>query len=677
MPEKRKFHEFLVESEDIVQSISNNLLRMQSSALSSKYPDQELINDIFRSMHTLKGISSTFGFSNLTRLSHRLEDMLDDLRMGRIMLSGRLLDTLFEGIDVLVRLLTCINEKGVENIDINSIMEKIDLFENVEGGCENGSVTPADYLSTEMLNGLNDYELTLLENKIRDGEFLYRIKAGFPVNTIDTEIDRLRETMKKSGEIIALIPVSGFSGNDLISFNIIFSSKEIRTTEMVNEIVKDYLTNIEEIESYNIPHSNVTIEEDKNKGASAKSITKTVRVGIERLDVLLNTVGEIFLLNDTMSQLIKEVKNGSDNNRNVRTMAKASKELYKRLTVLRNDIIDIRLVPISYLFERVSGIVNKLCSELSKDVEIKLSGGDTKLDKAMIEGLADPLMHIIRNAMDHGIEDEEIRIGKGKPQRGTIELSASHRESRIIIDIKDDGAGIDFSKISAVALNRGLITEGENPEETEMVKFLFSPGFSTRASIDEVSGRGIGLDVVAKNIASLGGMIDVESAFGRGTKFSIILPLTLLIARALIVNDSGRQYAIPFNYISEILVFQDHAVKKTGIKEVFNLRGHFIPVIRLQETLVFMQSEQIPHNPPSAKGGRVDLKRKQYVIVVGLAEKRVGIVVDAIKSQREILIKPLNELLGTVPGITGFTEIDSKSVVPVLDVGGIIEKCKV
>lgn len=677
MPEIRKFHEFLAESEDIVHSISGNLHRMQSLALSSKCPDTELINDIFRSMHTLKGLSSMFGFTNLTRLSHRLEDMLDNLRMGRVTLSDRLIDTLFEGINVLVRLLSCINEKGEENIDINSIMEKIDQFEKVEGECENGSVTPVNFMPPEMLNGLNDYELTLLENKIRDGEFLFRINAGFPVNTIDTEIVMLRDTLKKSGEIIALIPISGISGNDLIWFNIIFCSNEIRTTEMVNDIVKDYLTNIEEIESYNIPHSNISAEEDKAKGASAKSITKTVRVDIERLDVLLNTVGEIFLLNDTMSQLIKEVKKGTDNNRNALTMAKASKELYKRLTVLRNDIIDVRLVPINYLFERLSGIVNKLCGDLSKEVEIRVSGGDTKLDKAMIEGLADPLMHIIRNAADHGIEDGKTRMEMGKPQRGTIELSASQRDSRIIIDIKDDGAGVDFSKIRTVALNKGLIKEEDNPADVELLKLLFSPGFSTRSDVDEVSGRGVGLDIVAKNIASLGGMIDVETTYGKGTKFSIILPLTLLIARALIVNDAGRNFAIPFNYISEILVLQDDAVKKTGIKEVFNLRGHFIPVIRLKETLVFTQSGQVPPNPTLVKGGRGDLQVKPYVIVVGIAEKRVGIVVDAIKSQREILIKPLNELLGTVPGITGFTEIDSMSVVPVLDVGGIIDKCKV
>lgn len=703
MPDKKHFHEFLAEAEDIVHSLSNNLGQMRSIAGSSREFNPDIVNDLFRGIHTLKGISATFGFTRLTRLSHKLEDILDNLRLSgnkfsiQLPLQLQLIDTLSEGTDVLIRLLSDINEKGLEDFDITPTLNKIDRIAKDLLECEIATVTSEQYISPDLLSRLNDYEIHLLKAKIREGAFLYKIKAGFPVDTIDVEMEKIQNTLKKFGEIIAFTPASGFSNNDVILFDIIFSSKEIKTEDNISDIIDDTIINIQEVESYNLHGKNISIQEENLSGVSAKSITKTVRVGIEKLDLLLNTVGEIFLLNDTLSQLIKEVKRESGCNRNTINMTKASKELYKRLTGLRNDLIEVRLVPVNFLFDRLSGMVNKLCSALSKDIEIKVYGGDTKLDKAMIEGLADPLMHIIRNAVDHGIEDEMTRHETGKPQRGTVELTASQRDSRIVIEVKDDGAGIDFKKIHAVALERGLIHEDENIDEMALLKFIFSPGFSTSIDVNEVSGRGVGLDVVAKNIAALGGMIDVETNPGRGTKFSIILPLTLLIARALIVNEDSRNFAIPFNYISEILVLKDDSIKKTGIKDVFNIRGHFIPVVRLKDALAFVYEASVsePDPVPDMTGSYWNIRNnsdrylqneheilsrkkiKHYIIVVGLAEKRVGIVVDSIKSQREILIKPLNELLGDVPGISGFTEIDSNSVVPVLDVGGLIEKCKI
>lgn len=693
MPDKTSLQEFLVEAEDIVHSISDNFRQMQSIASSSKDINPDIVNELFRGLHSLKGLAATLGFTRLTMLSHRLEDLLGDIRLERITISNQLMDTLFEGIDVIIRMLSNINDKGTEGFDISFILEKIEQFEKDHGNWENNSITAEAFISPELVNGLSEYEIKRLKAKIEADEFVYKIKAGFTVKTIDEEMERLQGVLKKVGEIISLTPASGFSSDDIIFFDIVFASKDIKTEYELDDILEVKRIIMHKVESLRIPEHNMSVHEEKTSVSSARSITKTVRVDIERLDVLLNTVGEIFLLNDTLSQVIKNIKMEYGRNKDILTMNKASKGLYKRLTVLRDDLIDLRLVPVSYLFDRLSDMANKLCRELSKGIEIKLYGGDTTLDKSMIEGLADPLMHIIRNAVDHGIEDEKTRCESGKPKNGTIELTASHKDSKINIEIKDDGAGIDFRKILAVALKEGLIQNDENPNELELLELLFRPGFSTRNDISQISGRGVGLDVVAKNIAALGGMIDIETNYGKGTKFSIVLPLTLLIAKALMVIESGRNYAIPFNYISEIIALKDNAIKKTGIKEVFNIRGHFIPVIRLKDALKFNQETHnslmpvkgIESNNLSNKDRLPDevshpLYRKasgQHVIVVGLAEKRAGIVVDKIKSQREILIKPLNELIGFVPGITGFTEIDSKSIVPVLDVGGIIEKCKI
>lgn len=693
MPDKSNLQEFLAEAEDIVYSLSDNFRQMQSIASSSKDITPDIVNDFFRGLHSLKGISATLGFTRLTMLSHRLEDLLNNIRLERITISNQLLDTLFEGIDVIIRMLSNINDKGTEGFDISFIMEKIEQFQKDNDNWENSSITAGSFMKTELFNVLSEYEINRLKAKIEAGEFAYTINAGFSVKTIDEEMAGLQCILKKVGEIISITPASGFSGEDIIFFDVVFASKDIKTEYQMNDILKVNKIIVHNVESLRIPGQNILFNAEEGPVSSARSITKTVRVGIERLDVLLNTVGEIFLLNDTLSQMVKNIKMEYGRKEDILTMSKASKGLYKRLTVLRDDLIDLRLVPISYLFDRLSGIANRVCRELSKGIEIKLYGGDTTLDKSMIEGLADPLMHIIRNAVDHGIEDEKTRSESGKPKNGTIELTASHKDGKINIEIKDDGAGIDFKKILAVGLKNGLIKNDENPDEIELLEFLFMPGFSTKNDISEISGRGVGLDVVAKNIAALGGMIDIETNYGKGTKFSIILPLTLLIAKALMVIESGRNYAIPFNYISEIIALNDNAIKKTGIKEVFNIRGHFIPVVRLNEALKYNQEAHsslspvkgIESNNLSNKDSLPDevnppLCRKasgQHIIVVGLAEKRVGIVVDKIKSQREILIKPLNELIGFIPGITGFTEIDSKSVVPVIDVGGIMEKCKV
>jgi two-component system chemotaxis sensor kinase CheA len=317
------------------------------------------------------------------------------------------------------------------------------------------------------------------------------------------------------------------------------------------------------------------------------------------------------------------------------------------------------MVPVDYMFDRLSRAAKRLSGELSKEVAVEFSGGDTKLDKSMIEELADPLMHIIRNAVDHGIECEKIRLERGKPAAGTIKVMVSQKERGILIEVEDDGGGIDINKIYDVALGKGLIKRGEQIDEKRLIGFIFQPGFSTSKTVNDVSGRGVGLDVVAKNIAHLSGMIDVDTRSEKGTKFRITLPLTLLIVRALIVSESGREFAIPFNSISENLILRDSNVKKIGGREVIDIRGNFMPLIRLKDILRFA-------GEGLTEGGAKE-KDKRYVVVIGVAEKRAGIVVDKIKGQREVLIKPLGKLLCNVSCVSGFAEIDAKKILPVLD----------
>lgn len=664
MPHNQKHQEFLVEAEDIIHSLGKNLSQLQVLSASSKDVNPGIVSDLFGGIHTLKGLSSILGFEKITTLSHKLEDLLENLRLGQIEISAHLVDILSEGVDMLTRLLTNISDKGGEYLRIDPLLDKIG--KTLEGQETRGErfLTEPVSVGPDLISGLSDYEAHRLMDNLKQGASVYRIKASFSVDTIDGDVARLQVRLTRCGEVIAFIPASGFSAEKCICFDVIFATREVTREDDLKEIIKGEKINIHGIESFDIPKDESEPINNSLPELSAKGITRTVRVGIESLDALLNNAGEISLLNDTIFQTVKDLKTRYGHDKSILDLHKTSKELCKRLSVLRHDLIEIRMVPISQIFDRITKVVEKLCKDLHKDIRIEVYGGDNKLDKAMIEGLVDPLMHIIRNAVDHGIEEREVRLAAGKPGVGTICLRAVQKEKKILIEVEDDGGGIDFKKIYSTALERDLINQEKEIDEKRLTKLLFQPYFSTRDTVNEVSGRGVGLDVAAKNIASLGGMIDVESRSGKGAKFSITIPLTLLIARALIVSESGRSFAIPFNTISENFILKSKEIKRVGGREVFNVRGNYIPLFRLRDVFRFT----------SAKDGLTPRDNKEYVIVVGLGEKRAGIVVKSIEGQREILLKPLSELLGSVPGIAGFTEIDTKRILPVIDVRDILER---
>lgn len=669
MSDNPQHQEFLIEAEDIVQGLNKNLRKLQTSSISSNDLSPDIVNELFRGIHSLKGIASILGFSKIAVLSHKLEDLLEDMRSGWIKLTPSLIDVLFEGVDLLIRLLADIHDKGTEASDTAPFLDKIPEAIKGQTTCGFTGTEDSFYIKPELLHGLSDHEVHRLMGNLRKGAFLYRITAGFSGDTFDEEIVRLHEKLATIGEVIALIPASGFSAEKGIVFEIIFTSTQIGIQDSIGSTVQEGAVTLQDLELIDIPGQKTTPTGGQPAELPSKSITMAVRVDIERLDTLLNDVGEIFLLSDTLFLETKELKKQYAGNKGLHEIYKASRELSKKLSLLRDDLIEVRMVPIGHMFDRLSRIVEKLSKELSKEIKVEIKGHETKLDKSVIEGLADPLMHIIRNAVDHGIEGEEIRIAAGKPRIGTIWLRAFQRDGRICIEVEDDGGGIDLKEIHALALEKGLIAKEEEPDERMLIEILFQPGFSTTGRVSEISGRGVGLDVVAKNIASFGGIVDVETEKEKGTKFSIILPLTLLIAKALIVTESGRSFAIPFNSITESCRVCSRDIKKMGNREVFNVRGHWVPLIRLRDIFKFT-------NETKGDEDR-EANDKKYVVVIGLAERRAGIVVDAIKGQREILIKPLSELLGTVPGVTGFTEIDSTRILPVLDVGGIMERRRV
>lgn len=664
--DNQRRQEFIVEAEDIILRLGKNLSQLQVLSASSKDINPGIVSDLFGGIHTLKGLSSIVGFEKIATLSHKLEDLLENLRLGQIELSAQLVGTLSEGVDMLTRLLTNISNQGGEYLRIDPLLDKIGKTIDGEGQQTGDKRFLVESVSagSDLISRLSDYEVHRLMDNLKQGASVYRIKSSFYVETIDGDIARLQVRLARCGEVIAFIPASGFSAEKCICFDVIFTTREILREEDLNEIIRSEKINIHGIESLDIPKGKSETINDTPPELSAKGITRTLRVDIESLDALLNNAGEISLLNETIFQIVRDLKTRYGYDESLLDLYRTSKELCKRLSAQRHELIEIRMVPISQLFDRLAKVVEKVSKDLHKDIRVEIYGGDNKLDKVMIEGLAEPLMHIIRNAVDHGIEERGVRLAAGKPGTGTICLRAVQKEKKILIEIEDDGGGIDFKKLYSVALKRDLVNQEEEIDEKGLMKFLFQPHFTTREIASEVSGRGVGLDVVAKSVASLGGMIDVESRSGQGAKFSITVPLTLLIVRALIVSESGRSFAIPFNMISENFILKSKEIKSVGGREVFNVRGSYIPIFKLRDLFRFFNAGD-GLSPGADKG---------YVVIVGLGEKRAGIVVTAIEGQREVLLKPLTELLGSVPGIAGFTEIDAKKILPVIDIRDILER---
>lgn len=396
---------------------------------------------------------------------------------------------------------------------------------------------------------------------------------------------------------------------------------------------------------------------------SLRSLTQTVRVDIGKLDGLMNTVGELLLIKANLQRLADAARqDGALLPGRIwgQELARETRQLERKLDALQSGLLDARMVPVGQVFDKLARLVRRIAREAGKELEFVISGGEVELDKLIVEELSDPLMHIIRNAIDHGVEPPEARVAAGKPRRATVSLRAEQKGNHVVIEVSDDGSGIDESRVCEVALQRGLITPAQATEMSrrELQNLIFLPGFSTARSVSELSGRGVGLDVVKNNIGNLSGIIDVWSERGKGTSFQLTLPVTLAIIRALVVGVSGRTYAVPLNSVLEILSVQAKDIRTVERREVLNLRGQTLPFTRLSRLF------ELPDRNPG----------RYFVVVVGLAQERLGIAVDELHGQQDIVTKPLGGRLQSVRGISGATDLGNRRAVLVLDVAALLEE---
>ncbi|MCA9655452.1 MAG: chemotaxis protein CheA, partial [Myxococcales bacterium] len=397
---------------------------------------------------------------------------------------------------------------------------------------------------------------------------------------------------------------------------------------------------------------------------SVRSVSQTVRVDLSRLDHLMNLIGELGVVQANLGGTLDRLRMREGAGDMVRDLQGHLRTMSRKLSLLQQGLLDVRMVPLGQVFDKLARVVRQVGRQAGKDIRLSISGSQTELDKLIVEELSEPLLHMVRNAIDHGIESREERIEAGKPAAGRVDLRAFQRGNRVVIEVEDDGRGMDWRKIRETAIKRSLVTREDAVElgTNEIVDFIFMPGFTTREVATSMSGRGVGMDVVKTNISRLSGMIDVDTELGRGTRFAITLPVTLAIIQALVIETCRQTFCIPLNSVLEsIMVRQSDIVTVEG-QQVISLRGRTLPLLHLSR--MFGLSNDTRFYDPE----------RIYVVIVGLAQHRVGLVVDELVGQQDVVIKPLGAALRSVPGIAGATELGANRTVLLLDVSTLVDE---
>ncbi len=673
--------EFLSESQEIVEALSRDLLLLDHGQKHG-HADPDLVNSVFRGVHTLKGIAGMFNYRELSEVANVLEDLLDHVRLGRVTLEQRSLDVLFEGVEVLQRLLGAVRGES-HQVDVASFRHAAhDLLGT--GSPPTPDALEAYDLDPSLLGVLTEYEEHRLRTNAEQRVPLYRARVRFALSSIDTDLDGLKARLKPVAEIITYLPSVEGSGDDAIELEILLASStplaELRL--LVGDAPIDVVP-LRKGGSQTMPPPPsrpeagpivreeaprpITAPLDLEKrggegveGIALRAVAKTVRVDITKLDHLMNVIGELGIVRSAVGRIVDRLGARAELRQLASELQRIHRSFERHLEALQDGVLDVRMVPLGQTFDRLARAMRQAAREDTKEVRLSVTGGETEVDKLIVEELIDPLLHLIRNAVGHGIERREERVASGKDPVGIIALNAYQKGSNVVIEIEDDGAGIDAERVLARAISRGLVdaSSANELDEHAIRQFVFLPGFSTTDVVTELSGRGVGLDVVRTNIARLGGVIDLQSAPGIGTKFTLTLPITLAILSALVMRVGEQTFAIPLTVVQEALFLDPDGVSLIDGREMISLRGTSLPVVRLQELF---------RTAPSSTA-------RQYVVVTSLGQRRLGLVVDALEGQQDIVTKPLGPSLAGVRGFAGATDLGDQRVVLVLDAPALLDE---
>ena len=675
---------FIEETKEHLQSLNQCLLQMEK-----KPDDTSMLNEIFRVAHTLKGMSGTMGFNRMSRLTHDMEDVLHALRSNEIKVSPTLIDLLFKCLDALENYTNQVVESGNEgpNEYLDIINGLSDIIKVKGPEAEKNGAAPAARKETTAGSdaseyiALNQYDINVIGKASEMGNNSYqitiRLNKGCVLKSARAFI--IFKTLERHSEIIKSEPkVEDIEDEKFdFEFTVVVISKEdeevfIKELNSIAEVEEVIIKLVEAKKQVEVQAKGEAAAEQTEKNSADDAIHevdasitqssaeltakkaktgKTVRVDIARLDVLLNLVSELIIQKTRLEGLEGIERTPSY----VETL-----EYLERITTnLHDAVMKVRMVPVETVFNRFPRMIRDISKDIGKEVVLTMSGEETELDRTVIDEIGEPLIHLLRNAVDHGIESIDKRRELGKQDAGNIYLRAYQDGNNVVIEVEEDGQGINIDKVKKKAIDRGLINKdvANNLSKKDIIDFLFKPSFSTADKVTDLSGRGVGLDVVKTKIEALGGVVDVETELGKGSKFIIRLPLTLAIIQALLVLVGNEKYAIQLSSIHQITNINPNDIKLVQKQEVVLFRNSVIPVIRLNQVLEVQQEETV--------------QKTLTLVIVKRGDRLTGLVVDHIIGQQEIVQKSLGKFLSHIKIITSATILGDGNVALILDVNSI------
>jgi len=640
---------FLSEAEELLQLLEIEILKLEQQGES---PD--IIQNIFRIAHTLKGSSAAMGFEEMKQLTHEMETIFDKIRNQLLPVTQQVVDLLFECLDHLNGLKREIEQEGITKTPIDAIVHQLrQLEQNAEPEgklLEEKQPKCQKYLCKVRLSEHCEMKLP------RAHIVLHHLKQWGSVISSEPELDSVIEEANLN-EFFFVIQTNADS--DALQHSL----SQLRDVEDAEVVPFSY----ESAAGAFVPWSDVNQDAEPgnslpNQGRKEeKKIGQTIRVDVEHLDSIMNLVGELVIDQTRIAQVGNMLRDRYASDEMLDDLEHISNHFSRVVGELQEFVMKTRMLPVERLFNRFPRMVRDLGRALNKEVNLLLEGKETELDRTVIEEISDPLIHLIRNAIDHGIEEAEVRKQLGKSRKGTIKIRASHQENQVVLTVEDDGAGINAENVKESAIRKQLITaqEAEMMSEQELIQLIFLPGFSTARSVSEISGRGVGMDIVRNHIEKLNGFIDVETRLGEGTKFTIKLPLTLAILRGLLIKSQETTFALPMNNVIEIVRIPRKKIYSVKGKAVVKIREQILPLIGLHD--LFRSS------------CRNSQTKHACIVVVGLAEKRLGLVVEELIGSQEIVVKSIGSYIGQVEGVSGATILGDGSVALILDVTGVFK----
>lgn len=678
---------FIDESKEHIQACNEHLLELEKNP-----EDLAIVNEIFRSAHTLKGMSATMGYEDIADLTHKMENVLDAIRNAKIRVTTEILDVVLKAVDYLEEMVVDIASGGTGKKDVSAL---VDALNRIESGSSPAAVAKKEVAATVVSTGetslvpklhFDEYEMTVLTQSVEQDFNIFEVTVKLREDCLlkAARVFMVFEILEKAGEIIKSEPNVQYLENE--EFDELFSIALISQEDA--ETLQAKIMRVSEVDSVTVsPIDMSSINSNKNsqsedtidgtdalentavtslvkqeepsaqkgkKSSTSQTGNKTIRVNIDRLDVLMNLFEELVIDRGRLQSIASELHN-PELNETVERMTRISGDL-------QNIILNMRMIPVETVFNRFPKMVRTLARDLDKKINLEIVGAETELDRTVIDEIGDPLVHLIRNALDHGVESPADRIAKGKPEEGTVTLRAYHSGNHVFIELEDDGAGINRERVLAKAIKSGIVSEEASSSLTDrqVAELILASGFSTAEKISDVSGRGVGLDVVKNTIESLGGFITIESKEGQGSLFQVQLPLTLSIISVMLVELDREVYAVPLSSIIETAIIHTSDIMNAHNQKVIDFRGSIVPLVNLKEIF------EMPNRPTET----ADL---QSVVIVRKGEKIAGLIVDSFIGQQEIVLKSLGNYLQSVFAISGATILGNGQVALIVDCNALIK----